>query len=279
MIDRTVWLFYMVTQPVFDTLFVPLRWLPPWLGLCLVSLATGVIMLLVFRYASNQRGIVAAKDRIKAYLLEIRLFKDEPILVLHAQQYILGAILRYLGYSVKPVLVLLVPLIIWLLQLNLLYGYQPLRPGESAIVSITLRDKLSWQDMNVQLTTPAEIVAETPPLRIVDQRRVDWRVRAARNGAFDLVFRIGNQVVRKEVRVGDQVTRVSPVRREARIPESFLDEGEPPIPRDSGVETIRVGYRPRSIDFFGWRAQWIVLFVLLSLLAGYGLQGVLRVRI
>ena len=55
-----------------------------------VSLLTALLMLFVFQLTSNQAGIRRAKDRIKAHLLELRLFKDNMRVTLWAQ----GGILR-----------------------------------------------------------------------------------------------------------------------------------------------------------------------------------------
>ncbi len=48
----------------------------PWAAKVFISLLTGLFMLLVFKLTSNQAGLQRTKDRIKAHLLEFRLFKD-----------------------------------------------------------------------------------------------------------------------------------------------------------------------------------------------------------
>ena len=62
---------------LFDALLWPVSWLPgsgqaAWLGL-----PAAVLALLVFRWVSDQAGIERAKDRIKAHLLELFLYRDD----------------------------------------------------------------------------------------------------------------------------------------------------------------------------------------------------------
>ena len=54
----------------------PIGVLPGWLSVTIVSAATGLLLLLVFKYTSNQRAIRRVRDDIQAHLLALTLFKD-----------------------------------------------------------------------------------------------------------------------------------------------------------------------------------------------------------
>jgi uncharacterized membrane protein (DUF106 family) len=95
-----------------DGLLYPFRGLPPLVGLTVVSVLTGIAMLLVFRATSNQHGIVAAKRRISASVFEIRLFNDDPRAILRAQLDIFRHTLGYLRLTMVPVLWIIVPLVL-----------------------------------------------------------------------------------------------------------------------------------------------------------------------
>ena len=66
-------------------LLAPIGWLPGWLSATVVAVVTGVGMLAVFKYTSNQRAIKRARQRIRANLLAIKLFKDSVAVGLRAQ--------------------------------------------------------------------------------------------------------------------------------------------------------------------------------------------------
>ena len=44
----------------------------------------GLLMVIVFRYTSDQKAIGRAKDRLKAHLLAVRLFQDQLPVVMRA---------------------------------------------------------------------------------------------------------------------------------------------------------------------------------------------------
>src|SRR4030067_3637841 len=122
-----MWLLNNILNKTFDFFFSPFRALNPLWGLCVISLLTGVLMLIIFRYTSNQEGIKKAKDKIKAYLFEIRLYKDDMGLMLQAQKNLLKYNFIYMKYSVIPMLVMMIPVVLVLIQLNFRFGYSPLK--------------------------------------------------------------------------------------------------------------------------------------------------------
>ena len=42
-----------------------------------ISIVIGFLMVIVFRYTSDQKAIGRAKDQLKAHLLAVRLFQDQ----------------------------------------------------------------------------------------------------------------------------------------------------------------------------------------------------------
>ncbi len=262
-----------------DALFFPLRFLSPAAGLCVVSLATGVLALIAFRYASNQEGIHATKEKIKAHLLAIRLFKDDPGLILRAQREMFVATFNYLGYTIVPFAVIVVPFIILALQLDLYFGYRPLQPGEAAILAVKWREQVPWRSMKPLIDLPAGLAVETAPLRIPEEKEVDWRLRATRQGRFNLRVRVDGQGFDKEVVVADRLTRISPERKRENLLEKLLPKAEPPLENNAPIEAIALRYQPASFSLFGWRLHWLVPFLALSLASGYVLGRIFRVEI
>ncbi len=57
-------------------LLAPTSVLPGWLSATTAAAVTGVLLLAVFKYTSNQRAIKRVRDDINAHLLALKLFKD-----------------------------------------------------------------------------------------------------------------------------------------------------------------------------------------------------------
>ena len=165
----------------FDVVCAPFKHLHPLWGLLALSVVTGVIMLLIFRLTSNQKGIQKVKNRIKAHFFEIRLFNDDLGLMLEAQKNILKANFTYMKYSLKPMLFLIVPVVLIMIQLSVRFDRHALNVGESAIVKLAFKDSASFEE-NVMLKVPEGVEIETPPLRMLEEKEIDWRIKAERRG-------------------------------------------------------------------------------------------------
>jgi hypothetical protein len=70
---------------VTDILLLPFSGWHPLAGLSVVSLATAVVMLVIFRRTSNQQKLAAVKRSIHAGVFEIRLYNDDFFAILRAQ--------------------------------------------------------------------------------------------------------------------------------------------------------------------------------------------------
>jgi hypothetical protein len=257
----------------------PFRPLGPWAGLLAASLATGLLMLFVFKKTSDQEGLRRAKNRIKAHLLELRLYKDSLGLSLRSQGSLLAANGRYLAHALRPMLVMTVPLVLLLAQLDAWFGAAPLRTGERTIVKIKLAKGRSALESGAKLTSPAGLTVETPPLRVEEQGEVDWRIRAESEGRHLLTVSLGGRDISKLVVVGGPALSKVPARRVRGFGDELLHPGEKPLPKDSPLESVEVVYPSARLNFLGLRIPWLVAFFVLSLAFGFGLKGVFKVEI
>ncbi len=58
---------------------------PGWLSATAIAAVTGVLMLAVFKYTSNQNAIKRVRNEINAHLLALKLFKDSARVALQSQ--------------------------------------------------------------------------------------------------------------------------------------------------------------------------------------------------
>jgi uncharacterized membrane protein (DUF106 family) len=275
-----MWIFNSILNKVFDVLFLPVRGLNPWAAMILVSLLTSFLMLFIFRHTSNQAGIKKEKNRIKAHLLELRLFKDNMGVQLRAQGRILLANLKYVGHNAKPMLVMIVPVLLILIRLNLWFGAESLRPGDPVLVKVRLAEGKYPSEVPASLAVSRELDVETPPLRIEDEAEIDWRLRAKSAGAGRLTFTVGGETIVKSASVG--ATRLSPIpalRPGCSLIDQIFNPGEAPLPSASAVRSIEVQYPAASMSLFGMHIHWLIVYFVLSIVFGYGFKGLFKVEI
>jgi len=265
---------------LFDLLLLPFRSLNPWAGMVFISLLTGLLMLLIYRWTSNQPGIRRVKDKIKAHLLELRLFKENMGVTMRAQGQILRANLRYLALNLKPLLVMIVPLLLILAQLNLWFGSDPLSVGRPAILKVRLQPDVNVMDTEFSLESPPEIAVETAPLRLEESREVDWRLQPTAAGRFNLTIRAGDKSYLKTVIVdGRNLEKVSSIKVDKSLLDELLYPGEKALPRDSRIKAIEVVHSAKRLPLFGLRLHWLIAYLGLSIIFGFALKKPFRVEI
>jgi uncharacterized membrane protein (DUF106 family) len=262
-------------------LLYPFRGLPPIVGLTAVSLLTSVAILLVFRATSDQKALRRVKNRIVAGILEIRLFRDDLRAIFRAQLDILRHSLTYLRLSLVPMLWVIVPIVILLIQLQFHYGYRGLAVGEEVIVKVRLRDRDEVADPGAELALVASegLTVATPMLWIPSESEADWRVMVGEPGEHRLTVRVGQKELTKSLTAVSGVGRRSPRRPSAGIVDQFLYPVERPVPGDAPVEAIEITYAAARVSLLGWKTHWMVAFFILTVVFAFALQKPLRVTI
>jgi hypothetical protein len=265
---------------VVDLILLPFRTLSPWFGMIAASLVTALLMLEVYKLTSNQAAIRLAKDRIKAHLYEMRLYKDNMRVTLAAQGAILKANLAYMGANLKPLAVMIVPLVLVLAQLSLWFDRSPLKPGEEALVKAGLEASVDPVALDLTLETPPGLEATAPAVRIADEHEVVWRIKALSPGAGRLLLRTGGRTVEKSVVVGGRpLTKVSALASRGSLWKRVLYPGERPLPADTPVRSVEVTYPARTLAAFGLNVHWLVAYLILSIVFGFAFKGVFKVEI
>jgi hypothetical protein len=269
-----------VVNFLFGLVYTPLKWLGPSWSIIGISCLSGILLVWIFGKVSNQAAIKRTRDRLSTELIALRLFKDDLRVFFGIQFQVLAWTLRYLRHSLVPMIILMVPALIILIQLNLHYGSRPLRVGEQTLVKVKLRDLSALaRGAEISLEAPVNLKIETQSVRIEEMKEVCWRVRGALPGRFDLIVNDGNVSVKKNAAVGGPWEGVSSVRTAAHWLTSLLYPGEAPIPSHSNIASIEIVYPELDIFILGLRINWLILFLVLSLGFGYAFKGVLGVQI
>lgn len=268
-------IFNWIATAVFDALFWPLSSFPR-AALAWVSILVGVALLLLFGRLSNQDGLRRVKERIKAHFLELWLYRDDIRVTCRSVSAILGCNVRYLGYSLFPMLVLAPLVAIALVQIGIRYEWRPLRIGETTVLRVILQDGVPVAELRLDL--PAGVALDAPPVRIPRLGEVAWRLRATSAGDHAMRLSAGGVNAEKRVTVsGDGGTAALPVLRSTSLADLALFPAEAPAP--APFRRLEVQYPRASFCLGSWALPWWLAFLVLSLLAGLGLKGVFGVEV
>ncbi len=147
-----------ILNRTFDLLLAPFAGTSPWPGMIVVSALAGILILLIFKYTSNQNTLKRKKNRALARILEFLLFKDDLIVTLGAFNRVMVANVKYLGQVLIPLGVSLVPLVLVLVQLNAWFSVRALQQDSYFFVGVTGNEaniEVRRQPGNFQWVHPA----------------------------------------------------------------------------------------------------------------------------
>jgi hypothetical protein len=252
----------------------------PWPALVAAALATAVLLLLIFRITSSGPGIRRAKQRLTARVLELVLFRHDPLVSLGALGRILAANLLYLRLLIVPVLVSTVPCLVILSQLSCWFSSRPLEVGESALVEVRFKPGFPVLERPVALVGATGAEVQTEGVRVPILGEIDWRLRATHEGTGLIAIRVADETpVEMRLMVGRSLQAVSTRRTRSGGWNLLLYPREPPIAENSSVVEIDIRY-PRRLWLLGsLEIDWLLAFVVITMGIGFVLQRPLRVEI
>jgi hypothetical protein len=242
-----------------------------------ISLVVGLLMVVVFRYTSDQKAIHVAKDRLKAHLLALKLFQDQISVVIRSYGRILLATGYYFQLAFKPLLFVIVPLAFLIVQLDRYLGCVPLETGRPFLVKVQMDNPDNLNDASLQL--PKGLATTAPAIHVPSESEVAWRVVAEKAGDYMVNVQTSDGTFSKRVVVGSSLSRLSSVRLRGKFWERIFVSGEPALPENNLIEAIDVQYPSRNIAFAGFKWNWIWLFFVLSLVAGFFFKTILGIEI
>jgi hypothetical protein len=248
----------------------------PLILVIIVSIVVGLIMVVLFGYTSDQKKIHVAKDQLKAHLLAVRLFQDQLPVVMRTYARIILGTGRYLRLAFMPLLYVIIPITLLIVQLDRYLGLNPAQTSQAFLVSV----KASPDVLNdVKLDLPENLMTSAPAVHIPADNEVVWRVVAEKNGTYNINVGAGGQTFSKQVVVSPDIARLSPVRLRDHWIDRMFTSGEEALPSNGPIESIDVSYAPREINFAWIDWNWIVLFFVLSMIAGFAFKEILGIEI
>ncbi len=269
--------FNTITTLFFKILFYPLHFCSALWGLVIVSVLTGLLMLVIFKKVSNQDGIVATKNRIKAHLLATRLYKHDAVLLLGALAAIFKENGRYFLFALKPVLVLCVPVMVLVVQLSAHYGYKPAQINQPILVHAFVAKDIDVR--RVSLDAPPEIDVEDTPLRIPLKNETCWRIRPLENGSYNLKFSYAGHTVTKKLIVGDDRQILAAKRVQAHSLAALLYPAEQTLESNCFMREIKINYPEQHVYPAGIKFHWLVFSIIASIVTGLLFKRFFRVQL
>ena len=254
-------------------LLKPFMGFSPFLGLFVVSALAGVVLLYLYGKVSAQKKIRVLKREILANLQDVLLFRHDVGIMLRAQLRLFKCSGLYFAYAFPALIVLMIPCLLVLAQLNLYFGVRALQPGETAMLKIKLSSPAKIREVSLESSPGLEV---SPAVRSPADGEVAWRVRALEPVAGWYRLQVGNGQVRRSLGTGGKLEPV--------VSHSWLERLMYPASgwrelSAMAVDELSFSYPAGEVSFMGIGLNWILVFFVVSLLAGLVASRFLKVEI
>jgi hypothetical protein len=246
-----------------EALLWPFDLLPPRAGLMAFSVVSGLLMLLVVGKVTPQARLKHAREQMTSAIYELRLFLDSPRRIFVAQARLVLWSLNYLAYLL-PALVVLTPVLALLYApLETRYGKEPLRPDQTVLMRIDLRNPTpAAEQATVESGNTVRLAA--PPVLVPDERSLYLRLAIVEAGLHRIQIRApGWEVVKNICAESRPEARVSAERR-AGLAHVLAIGNEAPLPSDGQVTGVAVIHPARRQSWGGIQMPWWVVWLLVA---------------
>lgn len=267
-----------IINMVFRPLFAPLTSVRPDYALFIISAVTGVVMLYLYKWTSNQSRLKEVQKKIKAHILAIQLYKTDLRMMLRSLYRVFAKNMTYLWLLLPPALFLILLVVVLVVQCYPRFQFRPLAPGETVLVKAVVKEGSDPAGVTFSAADGA-LTVDAGPMVVPSKREVDWRVAANSDGMHELTFTSGGESISRTLVAGSGLTGVSPAKAGFSF-EGYLENPlETPVPASSAFESVTVMYPERDMNqplMFGM--NWIIYFFVVSFVVALGWKFVARVH-
>jgi hypothetical protein len=247
-------------------------------GMVFISILTGTVMLFLFKLTSNQDAMKEVKTRIGAYFLELRLYKEDVSAVMASQRRILAANMGYMKLALVPAVVMIVPVVLIMIQLNLRYAQAGLDPGTTTIVRVKAENGVDVTREPIRLTTDSGLEEASPAVRIASLGETDWKIRLTGEGVHTITVATGGGEVKLPVFGTKRLVPKFGAFKKSSPMEVIFNPGAPRIPDTMPIESIEISYPKMSFDWGFIGLSWLWSFLIISMVFGLFLKFILKVE-
>jgi len=242
----------MAFERLLDPVLNPLLNLGYFWALFILSFMIALIIVLIYKYTTNQSLMKDLKGQLKEFQREIKELKSEPQKAMQVQKKMMETNMKYMTHSFKPMLFTFLPIIIIFGWMNVHLAYAPIDPGAEFSVTMTFQEGIQG---NVFLDLPEGVTSVNGLNQSIKAGKADWSLKADSSGEYLLTYEFNNRQYSNEILVTNEKVYKQPVT-------SIKKEGIKKI--TVNLEKIK----PLNLGFykFGWLWAYIIFSIIFSTL-------------
>jgi len=259
--------FNLLITKLFDLILYPFGFVNPFWGVFFLSFISSIIVLIIYSKVSNPDKIKDAKDKIKGYILAIRIYRDHwKVLLISFFKSLLYTI-KYFALNFGPILFILPILFFVFAQMEMRYGYRPFHQGETTIVKIKFNNSVDINNLNIKIKNNSPVKIEFP-VYIDALNEIDYKMKVVADKTDFFKITINGKEYKKRVSINKKNhSKALGIRKYfVSTPATFLYPSEYEKIDNSDIKSISVKYPSYRINFLGTHWHWLIHYLLWTLI-------------
>lgn len=229
-----------------------LAW-PPVYSILLISAAISLLMVLIYKYFTNQTEMKQIKEQQKEYQKQMKETKDTAKLM-QIQKEAMSLNMKYMGKSMKPTLITFIPILLIFGWMNAHFAYEPLMPGQEFELIATMEKNIAG---NVTINVPEGLEVVGEKTTEITDRTAKFKLKGA-EGEYFATLSSNEQEIDKKI-----IITTEP--KYATTPESY---------KSDIFKTVTLGNKPLKVF---WKLSWIWIYIITAIVFSTGLRKVMKV--
>ena len=253
--------FFSFLDPALNFIFGPLLSLPPFWGILIMSFLISLIIVLIYKFATNQNLMKQLKDEIKALQKQAKELKHEPEKAMAVQKKAMQTNMKYMMQSMKATLITFIPIIIIFGWLQMHFAFMPILPDQDFTMTVDFEEGSKG---NISVSVPEGIAIVGEKIKQVTDGQVIFGFKG-KEGVYDsppLEFDFNDEKYDKDVIITSGRDYAEPMKR-------FSD-------RD--IESITASNEKTIVmNLFGWKLGWLGSYIIFALVFSMALRKLMKI--
>ncbi len=181
-------------DPFFDTVFgFMLNW-PPLLAILVLSFIISLIIVLVYKWMTDQNEMKRLKDELSAHQKKMKELKSDPEKMMKAQKEAMSVNMQYMSKSMKPTLITFLPIILIFGWMNAHFAYAPLMPNEEFTLAASFEKEISG---NATITVPEGLEIIGDATKEIEEHSATFKLKGLEGEYYATLASNGQEVDKK----------------------------------------------------------------------------------